>query len=235
MTFRLHEDWLRETLIDRNQEWIKKMDRIRVSLILLAILVAAIFGMTAAVYPQLPGSIPTHWNIHGQVDKYGPRSTVWLIPGLTIPLSALFLGLAYGIGKEPPARFGLLFMGLGTALFFLILQGAILASSLGYKLDMSRCMGVAMGLLFAGLGYGMKDLPRNGFAGIRTPWTMSSDQAWQAAHRGSFRILVVGGLMGSLISLFGFGLIGLGLTIGSMILVVIESYRVTRPGKLKAQ
>ncbi len=37
-------------------------------------------------------------------------------------------------------------------------------------------------------------LPRNGIAGIRTPYTMKSDQHWYAAHRNGAPILIFGGV-----------------------------------------
>ena len=37
-------------------------------------------------------------------------------------------------------------------------------------------------------------LPRNGFAGIRTPYTMRSDANWHATHRAAAPLLIFGGV-----------------------------------------
>ncbi len=37
-------------------------------------------------------------------------------------------------------------------------------------------------------------LPRNGVAGIRTPYTMRSDENWAATHRGAAPLLIFGGV-----------------------------------------
>jgi uncharacterized membrane protein len=37
-------------------------------------------------------------------------------------------------------------------------------------------------------------LPRNGFAGIRTPYTMRSDENWAATHRAAGPVLIFGGI-----------------------------------------
>lgn len=52
------------------------------------------------------------------------------------------------------------------------------------------------GLLFVVLGWlGLTGRPpRNGFAGIRTPYTMKSDQHWYAAHRYGAPMLIFGGV-----------------------------------------
>ena len=52
------------------------------------------------------------------------------------------------------------------------------------------------GMLFVVLGWlGLTGkLPRNGFAGIRTPYTMKSDQRWYATHRYGAPMLIFGGV-----------------------------------------
>lgn len=208
------------------------MNRNRIVILSMAFLFVVQFLFTGAFYARLPETIPTHWNIRGEPDAYGPRATVWLMPVLSLPLSILFLGLAWGIGKTEKDRFGLLFMGASTLLFFVFMQIIVLASCMGYQVDMSRWVGVAIGILFALLGLGMRDLPRNHLAGVRLPWTMASDQAWAVVHQRSARIMVAGGLAGSVLSLLISGFAGILLSVGSMLWLIVDSYRVTRPGRL---
>lgn len=40
----------------------------------------------------------------------------------------------------------------------------------------------------------VQKLPRNGFAGIRTPYTMRSDENWYATHRAAAPLLIFGGV-----------------------------------------
>ena len=53
-------------------------------------LAAFAWGVSAWAYPNLPESIPTHWNIQGQVDGRGGRSTVFLMPAVATGLLILF-------------------------------------------------------------------------------------------------------------------------------------------------
>lgn len=208
------------------------MSRNRVVVLFMAFFFLAQFLLTGTLYSRLPDTIPTHWNFQGQPDAYGPRSSIWIMPVLSIPLAILFLGLAVGIGKTDKERFGLLFMGASTLLFFLVMQTLIIVNCLGYRLDMSRWVSGAIGMLFASLGLGMRDLPRNHFAGIRLPWTMTSDEAWAAAHRRSSRIMAIGGLAGSLISIAFSGMAGIAVCVASVLWTIVDSYYVTRPGRL---
>lgn len=47
----------------------------------------------AVQYPKLPVVIPTHYNLNGVVDGYGPKSTTWILPavgtGITLLLTFL--------------------------------------------------------------------------------------------------------------------------------------------------
>ena len=44
-------------------------------------------------------------------------------------------------------------------------------------------------------------LPRNSWAGIRTRYTLSSDEAWAEVHRGAAPILIFGGVAVTMVSL----------------------------------
>ncbi len=208
------------------------MNRLRILLLAMAFLFVIPFVFTGAFYAQLPETVPTHWNFKGEADAFGPRATVWLMPILALPLSLLFLGLARWVGKTEKERFGLLFMGAAMLLFFGLMQMLVVASCLGYRFDMTRWVGAAIGMLFALLGLGMKDLPRNQIAGVRLPWTMASDKAWAIVHQRSSRIMVVGGLAGSLLCLLFSGALGILVSVGSMLWLIVDSYIVTRPGRL---
>jgi uncharacterized membrane protein len=43
-------------------------------------------------------------------------------------------------------------------------------------------LGVGLGILFMLIGNYLPKIPRNWFFGIRTPWTMTSDEIWKRSH-----------------------------------------------------
>ena len=51
-----------------------------------AVVVAA-FAASAAVYGRLPEQIPVHWDMHGNVDRYGSRLDTYLPAGSNILVS----------------------------------------------------------------------------------------------------------------------------------------------------
>jgi uncharacterized membrane protein len=43
-----------------------------------------ILGYAIYHYPHLPEMIPSHFNGSGEPDDFGPKSTFWLLPGLSV-------------------------------------------------------------------------------------------------------------------------------------------------------
>ena len=85
--------------------------------------------------------------------------------------------------------------------FFTVLQGAMTLSALGY-LDMGgasfmRIGGTGLGVLLAVIGNVMGKARPNWFAGVRTPWTLSSDLSWDKTHRLTGRLFVLVGALGA--------------------------------------
>ena len=53
------------------------------------LLIAAMFGVAACSWPQVPDRLPVHWNLHGQVDRWGGKFEGLLL--MTIVVSGLYL------------------------------------------------------------------------------------------------------------------------------------------------
>ncbi len=49
-----------------------------------------ILGYTFFMYPELPETIPTHFNGKGVADGFGNKATLWLLPSIAL---VLFIGL----------------------------------------------------------------------------------------------------------------------------------------------
>ncbi|MCL6610023.1 MAG: DUF1648 domain-containing protein [Peptococcaceae bacterium] len=123
-----------------------KADWLAVSLTAASI-IAGIF-----VYPHLPETVPSHWNIHGQVDKYSSRT--WGAFGLPLMTAGIYLIMVLAPRIDPRrenyARFrgAYRFLKLGLVVFFIWLYAVILANSLGYPMPVDRAVITALGILF---------------------------------------------------------------------------------------
>ena len=153
----------------------------------------------AALYSRLPDTVPTHWNMHGEVDD-----TMAKFPGVFLPsLMAIVLWFLLPLlRKIDPRRAS---YEKFDATFFLIVnlvcvmmavvEGLILAIGLGMKVDMVRTSMLSVGIMFIVLGNYMPRIRSNWWMGIRTPWTLDNEEVWRRTHRFAGRAFVVGGLI----------------------------------------
>lgn len=159
----------------------------------LALLIAVV------AYPQLPETIPTHFNAYGVADQYASSAMVF-----TFPLMMTLFGLLFQwLPKIDPLkasykRFAKSYLTIQIIfmLFFLGMELLLIASSRESELVMGNKLILLMtGFLFMGLGNAMPKFKSNFFVGIRTPWTLRSSQTWYETHRFSGKVWFVGGLL----------------------------------------
>jgi uncharacterized membrane protein len=163
------------------------------------IIVVASILITAIVYSRLPATVPTHWNLSGQVDGYSSRAWgAWFPTGLLI----LMWGMVKWLPSIDPrganyAKFSGAFEAIITMimLFIFALQIVMLAAALGQPVEMDRLAPAGIGLLLLGLGNLLPRARPNWFIGIRTPWTLSNDRVWERTHRVGGYFFVAGGAL----------------------------------------
>jgi uncharacterized membrane protein len=68
-------------------------------------------------------------------------------------------------------------------------------NGLGYNLPIEKIVPLGVGLLFIILGNYMPKVKKNWFVGIRTPWTLASEEVWNKTHRLGGKIFILAGLL----------------------------------------
>ncbi|MDD4271257.1 MAG: SdpI family protein [Patescibacteria group bacterium] len=164
--------------------------------LLLIILTAA---ASVFFYNNLPERIATHWNFAGQVDAYGSgKAQAVALPSMIIGMYLLFLVFPYLDPKKERYEqfskvyhiFKAIILGLLVIVYFIVgLNG------LGYNLPVGVIIPFLIGLLFIIIGNYMAKIKMNWFMGIRTPWTLSSEEIWNKTHRFGGKIFVLAGLL----------------------------------------
>jgi hypothetical protein len=110
-----------------------------------------------------------------------------------------------------------------------ILGVGALFQALGWRMSFDRIVVPVIGVLFIILGNFMGKLQRNFFVGIRTPWTLASEEVWFRTHRLGGPLFVLAGII-LMIGAFlgeGAGLI-LPVIVIAAIVPVIYSYLIYR-------
>jgi uncharacterized membrane protein len=161
------------------------------------LLTAVALVISVVAYGHLPDPMPTHWNIHGEVDGYGSR----MLGAFLNPL--IMLALAFMIPVLPKIdprgrnyeKFGTAYLTMmnATLTLLFVIHLFALSSALGMNIPIGRVVPAAVGLLFIVIGNLLPRVRPNWMVGIRNPWTLSSDRVWERAHRvGGYLMMGVG-------------------------------------------
>ena len=169
-------------------------------------LVSLSFGLAAWYYPVLPDPVPTHWNAAGQADDYTAKPWgVWLLPLINAALMLMFLVIpvispkGFRLEQSRKAYDSVIFIFVG---FILGVQLFSYRSAISGGQELVKFIPMAIGLLFMVLGNYMGKFQKNFFVGIRTPWTLASDQVWNRTHRLGGYVFMIGGALIMLVGIF---------------------------------
>jgi uncharacterized membrane protein len=170
-----------------------KTEFLPILLVLLAIMASFYF------YFHFPDSVPIHWNIAGEVDNYGSRTTgAFLFPAIILGMYLLFLALPYiDPKKKRYEQFRKVYHVFKNILVFFMVGIYFITSlnALGYRIPVGLWTPLLVGLLFVIMGNYMGKIKSNWFIGIRTPWTLSSEEVWNKTHRFGGKIFIIGGIL----------------------------------------
>ena len=161
-------------------------------------LIIAAFIASAWLYPRLPDRVPTHWNLHGDVDGYGGRlEAVFLLPLAVLGVWLLLRWLPrIDPRRENWEKFWPTFeIALNTIVtVLLVIHFVVLASAMGAPLRINQVITLVTGVALAVVGNLLPRARPNWWFGIRTPWTLSNDRVWERTHRLGGYVMMVGGL-----------------------------------------
>lgn len=166
--------------------------------ILTYLLAAASLLLAAVLYPKLPAQIPTHWDLDGTVT-YGGRHMIFLTAGTGLPMALLFDILP----KIDPRRqnyqkFGSYYDAFCVLiqLFMLVMNAVTITEALRPgTLSVPMVVMLGIGLLFLFIGNIMPKFKSNFYMGIKTPWTISSEEVWRKTHRLGGKCFFLAGLV----------------------------------------
>jgi uncharacterized membrane protein len=158
----------------------------RVEVILLLV-IAAMFALTAWAWPQVPERIPVHWNLTGEVDGYGSRWIgLFLLPLTSFGIYLFMLLIPFADpGRKNYANFMRAYNAIRIVVFlqFATIHAVTVAWAFGHRINMTSAIMPALGIMFCVFGNFMSKIRPNWFVGVRTPWTLSSRLSWDKTHR----------------------------------------------------
>ncbi len=172
-------------------------------------LIVLVAFLASWLYPTLPDPVPTHWNLQGEVDGYmakpwGVFAGPLIILGVWILLRALPFVSPKGFRMESFFSVYRILLLAIVSLEMLVVSAALLAAA-GYSIGIVGFVSGMLGILFIVLGNYMGKLRRNFFIGIRTPWTLASEEVWERTHRLAAWLFVLAGVVILSGALLGWG------------------------------
>lgn len=197
----------------------------------------AVIGATTLIgwnfYAKLPNLMATHWDLSNKVNGYTEK--FWfltMMPALMLGLLCLMLVLPRLDPKVKNIKtFSTIYEGLVLLmmLFLSYMQILVILFNLGYAVNMTQLIAPGLSILFTYIGFVMKNAKQNWTVGIRTPWTLSSENVWNKTHIWAGKWLLICSpllMLGLLVPSITFYLIAIPILV--LLGSVIYSYRLSR-------
>jgi uncharacterized membrane protein len=183
------------------------MSKFLKKIVWLIIIAPAIY--LAIVWNKLPDRVATHFDLHGDPDKFGNKNELWLLTGIIAVVSTLvYLLISYAYRFDPKKHASenkdrLMRIAFTVVLFMTVVSATIIHSAIstGIKFNM-RFIFAAIGFLLAIVGNYMHNIKPNYFAGLRLPWTLENEENWRKTHLVGGKIWFAGGILIGIICLF---------------------------------
>src|SRR5688500_2892486 len=164
---------------------------------LVFIVASVVFSL--AVYAKLPDQVATHFGPTGEPDGWSSRS----FAAFGMPLLSFFMfSLLSALPKVMPRRenyerFSDTYWTIITVImaFISAMHVVLLGIALGWPIDVPTFVLLGVGAMFVIMGNLMPRVKSNWMLGIRTPWTLDSENVWRETHRIGGRTMVVAGII----------------------------------------
>lgn len=156
------------------------------------------FFYLAYIWNTLPEKVPMHWNIRGEIDRWGSKTELILILFLLpVLIYVIFLLVPLIDPKKKIEKMGNKYYQLKflMVLFMSLLAVLILYNVQSESLSNIKMVYVLIGFLIVALGNYFQTLQPNYFIGIRTPWTLENEVVWKETHRLAGRLWFFGGFV----------------------------------------
>lgn len=179
--------------------------------------------VTAFILPILPETMPMHYDAKGNIDRWGNKIEQLLFPVLIILITGFwYLFVRYYEKKAQKVKTEkesmeslanakiLSIVGISEAVMFgimhfFILYSAYVEAGMGITkahISIGKVSCILCGVFFIILGNFMPKSRRNGSVGLRTTWSLYSDNTWRKSNRFGAVCLVVAGILTIITSIF---------------------------------
>lgn len=170
--------------------------------------------ITALAVQFMPDLVPMHYNMAGEIDRWGSRYENFIFPAIIVGMSLFWqvfiwfyekkLRTADNDKERAEAESNgkvIKITAVATNIMFTIMQcfflyGAYVeaaSNATHAAIDIGKVSCILLGLFFIVLGNFMPKARKNSALGVRTTWSMYNDVTWMKSNRvGAVLFVVVG-------------------------------------------
>ena len=207
--------------------------------------------ITAVVINFMPDKVPMHYDIQGNIDRWGSKYESFVLPVMIIVIALFFSCFIRHYKKKQNSEVDdkekaeaknnekvIYYVAVGMVVMFGILHCFYMYSAFveaqnnmdSWVIDSSVVINVLMALFIIFIGNMLPKSRNNSVVGVRTVWSMHNGKTWAATNRFGGAALMVCGVLIIIESLIFGGVLStmimLGLIIVFSIVVIVYSYKV---------
>ena len=206
----------------------------------------------------LPETVPVHFDIAGNADRWGSKFELLILPAVLIACAFTLDPLAKSYRKkaeesedekEKAERLSnakvLNITGIAIMCLFFVMNIVTLYTTYVQvtpennlpEIDILRVVGFIMGIMIIVLGNYMPKTRNNPNIGFRLPWTRYNDVTWNKSNRFASYVLMVAGAISAICSLFVRGVFASLLSVGALtialLIIMVYAFIIYREEKRK--
>lgn len=164
-------------------------------------------SVTLITFLFMPDTVPVHFGINYEIDRWGSKYELLILPLIILVIGIVFLFIAKQLDKNEQNgsnNFNVCTtIGIAILVMFNVMTYYILyISFMGFQdlepvqIDFFSLMAFLIGVVVIIVGNVVPKVKMNSMLGVRTKWSMSSEEAWKKSQRfGGYCAIVTGLIM----------------------------------------
>ena len=189
--------------------------------------------VTLIALPFLPESIPAHYNLAGEIDRWGSKYESLIFPVFIIGIGFFMLWMSKVSAKQEENGKNnekiVFYTGMGLSVFFTVEHCYFLykdfaaAKSMSFSGtgDVNQLICILLGISLVIMGNFMPKLRNNSIIGLRTSWSTKNDITWKKSQIFGGIFFIIGGALMIIAGIFMEGYIAMCVALGIIIICTI--------------
>lgn len=163
--------------------------------------------VTLILMPYLPSQIPAHYDLSGNITRWGSKYEALITPSITFLMGYFFILTAKYVRKNHKDKAIrdekiLIITGIAVIVYFNVMTYISIFKYMNatnditnVEVDYLKVISIMLGVLMIVLGNIMPKASNNKFFGLRTSWSMANDKSWFLSQRMAGKVFVIFGVI----------------------------------------